>query len=123
MRDEDLPLPWRPGLCSSETACGDVLVYRLSGELDSATSDALAFDKPLDAFRAVVVDMADVGFFGSTALNALLSLRLDAQRSGVVVHLSAAPRVVARVLEITGADALFPTHRSLDAALRLLGPV
>jgi anti-sigma B factor antagonist len=110
----------RPGACSCETAFGDVLVYRLSGELDLASLDALSFDKPLDGFRAVIVDLADAGFFGSAALNALLRLRLDAEGFGILVHLSAVPNIAARVLEVTGADTLFPRHSDLDAALHAL---
>jgi anti-anti-sigma factor len=108
----------QPGTCSCETSPGGILLYRLRGDLDLAA--ALDFDKPLDGFRAVLVDLTDVGFFCSTALNALLRLRLDAEEHGIVVHLSALPPIAARVLEITGTAPLFPRHASLDAALHAL---
>lgn len=120
MHDQEgstLPPP-RPGSCSCESGPGNALVYRLSGDLDLASPDALAFAKPLDGFHSVVVDLTTVGFFGSTALNALLRLRLDAEAFGILVHLCAPPQIVARVLEITGADTVFPIHPDLGTALR-----
>jgi anti-sigma B factor antagonist len=119
-RDEGRPpAAWRPALHSCEIV-ENVLVYRLHGELDHADPASLVFGRSPDGFHAVVVDLADVGFFGSAALNAVLRLRLDAESLGVPVHLSAVPRSAARVLEVTGADALFPTHESLGSALRAL---
>jgi anti-anti-sigma factor len=109
----------QPGSCTCETPPGDILLYRLRGDL--GLDGVLEFDKPLDGFRAVLVDLTEVGFFCSTALNALLRLRLDAEEHGLTVHLSAPPPITSRVLEITGSDALFPRHTSLDAALRALG--
>ena len=120
MRDEEasqLP-PIRPGSCSQESGPGDVLIYRLSGDLDLTDGAALSFAEPLDGYRAVVVDLADVGFFGSKALNALLRLRLDAQRFGIVVHLCALPPMTSRVLQLTGTETVFPIHPDVTTALR-----
>ncbi|WP_052441115.1 STAS domain-containing protein [Streptacidiphilus anmyonensis] len=117
---EQQPSTWRPGSCTCESLADGLLVYRLSGDLDVGSGETLAFDKPLDGFRAVVVDLADAGFFGSTALNALLRLRLDAEQAGIAVHLSTVPRIAARVFEVTGADTLFPAHPDLGAAVQAL---
>ncbi|WP_042391083.1 STAS domain-containing protein [Streptacidiphilus melanogenes] len=107
--------------CTAEDASG-VLVYHLAGDLDFDTPDVLAFDKPLADFRAVVIDLAQVTFFSSTALNALLGLRLRAEPLGTPVHLAALPRATARVLELTDATALFPIHPDLHHALAELTP-
>ncbi|WP_051942962.1 STAS domain-containing protein [Streptacidiphilus rugosus] len=106
----------QPGTCTCETPPGGVLLYRLRGD----HLGSIDFDKPLDGFRAVLVDFTDAGFFGSTALDALLGLRLDAQENGLPVHISAPPPLAARVLQLTGADTLFPRHASLDEALSAL---
>ncbi|WP_051944170.1 STAS domain-containing protein [Streptacidiphilus rugosus] len=118
-RHEGQPIGRRPTLYSCEIV-ENVLVYRLHGDLDLADPESLVFGRSPTGFHAVVVDLADVSFFGSAALNSVLRLRLDAASLGVTVHLSAVPRIAARVLEVTGADGLFPTHESLGAALRAL---
>ncbi|SEL27864.1 anti-sigma B factor antagonist [Streptacidiphilus jiangxiensis] len=118
---DDLPdREERAAGCSTELVGDDVLVYRLTGDLDMGAREALAFDVPLDALRAVVVDLADVTFFDSTALNALLRLRAAAIERQVTVHLAAPPANTARVLEITDAALLFPRHPSLASALKTL---
>lgn len=53
----------------------------------------------------------------STGLNVLLGARLKAEAGGGGVHLAGMQPVVARVFEITGADAVFTVHDSLDKAL------
>ncbi|WP_042388507.1 STAS domain-containing protein [Streptacidiphilus melanogenes] len=107
--------------CTAEDT-GGVLLYRLAGDLDFDTKDVLAFDKPLADFHAVVVDLSQVTFFSSTALNALLGLRLRAEPLGMPVHLVAVPAATARVLELTDATGLFHIHPDLHAALTELVP-
>jgi anti-sigma B factor antagonist len=109
--------PLRPGAGCTAEAVGDVLVYRLSGDLDMGAQDTLAFDKALAAFHAVVVDLTQVTFFTSTALNALLGLRLRAEPLSMPVHLAGLPPAAARILEMTDATDLFHLHGSLEAAL------
>jgi anti-anti-sigma regulatory factor len=48
----------------------------------------------------------------------LLGARLKAEAAGGGVHLAGMRPAVARVFEITGADAVFTVHESLDDALR-----
>ena len=57
------------------------------------------------------------GVLDSTGLNVLLGARLKAEAAGGGVHLAGMLPVVARVFEITGAEAVFTVHDSLDAAL------
>ncbi|MFE6665953.1 STAS domain-containing protein [Streptomyces sp. NPDC057697] len=90
------------------------------GELDHHTADLLR--EPLE--RAVeqgrvrlVVDCSGLEFCDSTGLNVLLGARLKAEAAGGGVHLAGMLPVVARVFEITGAEAVFTVHDSLEAAL------
>ncbi|SEK47528.1 STAS domain-containing protein [Streptacidiphilus jiangxiensis] len=107
--------------CHRELRADGVLVYTMGGDLDMSAADALTFDSPLDAVRAVVVDLASVTFFDSTGLNALLHLRAAALKHALTVHLAAVPAQTARVLDITDVTALFPTHPSREAALAAIG--
>ncbi|MFH8843110.1 STAS domain-containing protein [Streptomyces sp. NPDC017868] len=90
------------------------------GELDHHTADLLRtpLDAALDAGRArLVVDCSGLEFCDSTGLNVLLGARLRAQAAGGGVHLVAMRPAVARVFHITGADAVFTVHETLDTAL------
>ncbi|GAA4804631.1 STAS domain-containing protein [Streptomyces ziwulingensis] len=91
-----------------------------AGELDHHTAELLR--EPLDdcldkGFNRLVVDCSRLEFCDSTGLNVLLGARLKAEAAGGGVHLVAMQPVVARVFEITGADAVFTIHESLDTAL------
>jgi anti-anti-sigma factor len=79
--------------------------------------------EPLDAAidagaTRLVVDCADLAFCDSTGLNVLLGARLRAEAVGGAVHLAAMRATVARVFEITGAEAVFTVHDTLDQALQ-----
>ncbi|MER6400997.1 MULTISPECIES: STAS domain-containing protein [unclassified Kitasatospora] len=65
----------------------------------------------------VVVDLEGVGFCDSSGLNLLLKTRLAASAAGVEFRLAAVATPVARVLELTGAGAVFSIHDSVGAAL------
>ncbi len=95
-------------------------ILKPAGELDHHTADLLR--APLEAALAqgrsrLVVDCSQLEFCDSTGLNVLLAARLQAEAAGGGVHLAGMLPVVARVLEITGAEAVFTVHDSLDAAL------
>ncbi|MFC5722168.1 STAS domain-containing protein [Streptomyces gamaensis] len=99
---------------------GKSAVVTPAGELDHHTAELLR--KPLDACveegRArLVVDCSQLEFCDSTGLNVLLGARLKAEAAGGGIHLAAMRPVVARVFEITGAEAVFTVHDSLDSAL------
>ncbi|WP_327355582.1 STAS domain-containing protein [Streptomyces sp. NBC_01304] len=90
------------------------------GELDHHTADLLR--EPLEScltegFTRLVVDCSQLEFCDSTGLNVLLGARLKAEAAGGGVHLAGMLPVVARVFEITGAEAVFTVHESLEAAL------
>ncbi|MER5884726.1 STAS domain-containing protein [Streptomyces sp. NPDC001941] len=91
-----------------------------AGELDHHTADLLRepLEAALDQGRArLVVDCSQLEFCDSTGLNVLLGARLKAEAAGGGVHLAGMLPVVARVFEITGAEAVFTVHDTLDEAL------
>jgi anti-anti-sigma factor len=99
---------------------GSSAVVTPAGELDHHTADLLR--EPLEDCLAkgksrLVVDCTRLEFCDSTGLNVLLGARLKAEEAGGGVHLAAMQPVVARVFEITGADAVFTVHESLADAL------
>ncbi|NGN65359.1 STAS domain-containing protein [Streptomyces sp. A7024] len=99
---------------------GASAVVKPAGELDYHTAELLR--QPLeqcvaDGLARLVVDCSELEFCDSTGLNVLLGARLKAEAAGGGVHLAAMLPVVARVFEITGAEAVFTVHDSLDAAL------
>ncbi|TQK44986.1 anti-anti-sigma factor [Streptomyces sp. SLBN-118] len=95
-------------------------VVKPAGELDHHTADLLRapLDEALDQGRArLVIDCSQLEFCDSTGLNVLLGARLKAEAAGGGVHLAGMLPVVARVFEITGAEAVFTVHDSLEDAL------
>ncbi|MEI5522742.1 STAS domain-containing protein [Streptomyces brasiliscabiei] len=99
---------------------GSSAVVTPAGELDHHTADLLR--EPLEScldkgFTRLVVDCSRLEFCDSTGLNVLLGVRLRAEAAGGGVHLAGMLPAVARVFEITGADAVFTVHDTLDAAL------
>lgn len=92
-----------------------------AGELDHHTAELLKepLERALEGGRTrLVIDCSLLEFCDSTGLNVLLGARLKAEAAGGAVHLVGMQPVVARVFEITGAEAVFTVHDSLDTALR-----
>ncbi|MFH9016294.1 STAS domain-containing protein [Streptomyces sp. NPDC017943] len=99
---------------------GSSAVVTPAGELDHHTADLLR--EPLEdclakGFKRLVIDCARLEFCDSTGLNVLLGARLKAEAAGGGVSLVGMQPVVARVFEITGADAVFSVHDTIEAAL------
>ncbi|GAB3176223.1 STAS domain-containing protein [Streptomyces incanus] len=99
---------------------GPSAVVTPAGELDHHTADLLR--EPLESclakgFKRLVIDCSGLEFCDSTGLNVLLGARLKADAAGGGVHLAGMQPVVARVFEITGAEAVFTLHDNLEAAL------
>ncbi|MFE3738220.1 STAS domain-containing protein [Streptomyces sp. NPDC059134] len=95
-------------------------VVTAAGELDHHTAELLR--EPLDDAVGrgrvrLVIDCSQLEFCDSTGLNVLLGARLKAEAAGGGIHLAGMQPVVARVFEITGADAVFTVHDSLADAL------
>ncbi|MEW1752952.1 STAS domain-containing protein [Streptomyces angustmyceticus] len=99
---------------------GASAVVTVSGELDHHTADLLRESLEGcvdDGYARLVVDCSPLEFMDSTGLNVLLGARLKAEAAGGGVHLAGMQPVVARVFEITGAEAVFTVHDTVDAAL------
>jgi anti-anti-sigma factor len=100
---------------------GDVVVARLTGELDIAgagrTGERIAEAVPTSAL-GVVVDLMELEFIDSSGIAMLFALarRLGSQRQELSV---AAPPggPVARVLEIVELDRAAPVHAEVDTAV------
>ena len=100
---------------------GHTAVFSPSGELDHHTAELLSgpLAAALDAgVTRLVIDCAELEFCDSTGLNVLLGARLRAESAGGQVLLAAMRPMVARVFEITGAEAVFTIHDALDQALQ-----
>ncbi|MER5974552.1 MULTISPECIES: STAS domain-containing protein [unclassified Streptomyces] len=99
---------------------GSSAVVTPAGELDHHTAELLRepLEECVDQGRSrLVVDCSQLEFCDSTGLNVLLGARLKAEAAGGGVHLTGMLPVVARVFEITGAEAVFTVHDTLDEAL------
>jgi anti-anti-sigma factor len=94
-----------------------VLVYRVAGEFDMDGADLLVFDETAARASCIILDLDGLTFCDSCGLNALLRLRLAAAGRGIPVHLAAVSERVTRLLEVTGADQVFPVHADLDDAV------
>jgi anti-anti-sigma factor len=84
---------------------------RVIGEIDLETVEEfvrVVRDSALVTNGSVTIDLSGVRFFDSSGIKALLNLR-DA---GVEICLAEVPRVVQRVLEITGLDHTFDAAAS-----------
>ncbi|MDX2853951.1 STAS domain-containing protein [Streptomyces sp. PA03-3a] len=100
---------------------GTKAVVAPAGELDHHTADLLR--EPLDTliedgFGTLVVDCTQLEFCDSTGLNVLLGTRLKVEAAGGAVHLAGMKPAVAKVFAITGAEAVFTVHDTLDDALK-----
>jgi len=105
-------------LRSSRT--GDVVVVTVSGEIDLATAPevARALESGDDASR-VVVDLSEVTFLDSSALNALVHGQRELARQNVAFRVvSPADRAVRNVFDITHLTQPLSVVDSLDEALR-----
>jgi anti-anti-sigma factor len=91
----------------------------LAGECDLNTGrelrDVLISEVSRGAQR-LILDLAELGFMDSTGMQVLMSVRaLLNVRGGTLALVSPQP-VVARILELTGADQLIPVYDSLGDA-------
>ncbi|MGW1468927.1 STAS domain-containing protein [Streptomyces sp. NPDC001493] len=106
-------------LVETRTEGGSEIVTPV-GELDHHTADLLRepLESAVEQGRVrLIVDCSGLEFCDSTGLNVLLGARLQAEEAGGEVHLAGMRPVVARVFEITGAEAVFTVHDTVQDAL------
>lgn len=88
---------------------------RVSGDLDLSTSPQLrdVLGRELDHGNLVVLDLSQVTFIDSTALNALVgAVRWCESNGGSFVVGPDLPAQVSRVFAVTGLDAILPIGSS-----------
>jgi anti-anti-sigma factor len=111
-------------LRTSASAGADGTVVMLSGEADTTTAGLLRemLATQLDAgARLVTVDASELSFLDSASLRVLvLAARALQGRHGGLVF-ARPQQLVARMLEITGADRLLDVQESLSPVCRLDG--
>jgi anti-sigma B factor antagonist len=88
-------------------------VAHLSGEIDVANAAELFAAVRAGTNGAGVVDLSDVSFVDSSALNQLVQLHNDIELR-VIAAAGTPPR---RLLELTGLDQVFQIYGELDTAL------
>ncbi|MFB7668248.1 STAS domain-containing protein [Kitasatospora sp. NPDC056138] len=97
-----------------------VVVVSPSGELDHDSATLLKERLAEAVGRAddrVVVDCRGLSFCDSTGLNVLLVTRLQAEAARVSLVLADVQPRFARVLELTGTDAVFDIRPDVDSAV------
>lgn len=97
---------------------GSVGVLRIAGELDLATVDTAqqGFERVCELSSAAIVDLEDVTFIDSSAINWLFTMREHRLRCLVVQISKQAP--ASRALELIGFFHLVPRADDRNAALR-----
>lgn len=84
---------------------------RVSGELDLSTSPRLSelLGQELESGKSVLLDLSEVSFIDSTALNTLVTALRSCESNGGSFELAAdLPGQVRRVFQVTGLDAVLP---------------
>ncbi|WAL69423.1 STAS domain-containing protein [Amycolatopsis cynarae] len=97
-------------------------VLEVSGELDMATAPQLA--RALDELRSspdrvIMVDLAGVGFLGSSGLAVLVNLHRELE-PGRLLRIVAPSRDAYRAFAVTGLAGELPLYRSYEDALATL---
>ncbi|GHE50466.1 hypothetical protein GCM10018785_20250 [Streptomyces longispororuber] len=85
----------------------DAVLIRASGDLDLATVDQLADALARTEHRACELDLAQVTFADSTALNLLLAHHRRATAKGGVLRLIGVSEPLRVILDLTGTAHLF----------------
>ena len=104
------------------TTASGISVLALDGEFDMAAAASIRALVDAAGFRGLVLDLAGVTFVDSSALRELLHARLRLAERGGRLVLAAMPRVVTRLLEITGTIELFETASDAGAAVVAVTP-
>ena len=101
---------------------GSAVVIAVAGDIDTATVGTLVdeLEGALDAVSdqgVLVIDFDKVTYFGSAALNAVLSCFESGRSDGVTVRLVASNAEVLRPLEVTQLDAVVRPYPTVSEAL------
>ncbi|MCW2648143.1 MAG: anti-anti-sigma factor [Pseudonocardiales bacterium] len=111
-------------LSVSQQSVGEYPVLEVRGEVDVYSAPALAdgLNTLIDSgTKAVIVDLTEVGFLDSTGLGVLVAARSAAADAGRALPIACAHERILKLFKITGLDAVFEIHPSVDAAVHSLG--
>jgi anti-anti-sigma factor len=101
-----------------------VLVVRCELDMQTAPSfKQLLVQELSGGCRALIVDLSECEFLGSSGLTALVEARDRADSTSTRVALAGMSRITSRALEATGLDSLFAIHPSVAGAVSTLGTV
>jgi anti-sigma B factor antagonist len=95
-------------------------VIAVSGEVDIYTSPdlkAALIGPDVEGCPRVIVDLNGVGFIDSSGLGVLVGALRRAREASVELLLVSSQPAFARILRITGLDAVFLLHPTVDEAL------
>jgi anti-sigma B factor antagonist len=113
-----------PVLTFSLAVRHDVVVVRLSGELDVAESEGVSgilTSAMMLAEHALVVDVSGLTFIDCTGTGALIRASVEAHRGGVAFVLAAPSASLTRLLDHTGAFRRLTVYGSVRQAVNRYG--
>jgi anti-sigma B factor antagonist len=99
---------------------GAIAVVRVVGEIDMSSVEPLdrTMRQELAARpRGLVLDLLDVGFWGSSGIRTLVEARTRAESARIELRLVATSPVVLRPLELCGLFPLFRVHETVPDAV------
>ena len=107
MNDEHFTITPEPAIDGD----GAVVRFRIAGELDMEARDPLR-ELLLDAvdsrtYAHIVIDLDQISFIDSEAINAIIDGYIAAQHAGITLRLQHANGIVRRVFDVIGFDHLF----------------
>jgi anti-anti-sigma factor len=99
--------------------CREVVVVRVSGSVDARSAGLLdeRVGQQLSRSPHVVVDLSDVSYLGSPAVEVLRRLHEQACAAGSQLHLAAEHDAVRRPLHLSGLDEVVPVSAAADAVV------
>lgn len=108
--------------CEAEDAA---VIVRVKGGVDSSTADELTGhltaalqQAQTHLARLLIVDLQQVDFFGSAALNAMLDCHEEGKEAGTSVCLVADHDQVLRPIQVTELDRILDIYPTLSEALQ-----
>lgn len=111
------------GLRVDRVVHGPVVVYQVTGEVDTLTAPHLDLamtgtDDESTGVSHVVLDLTEVPFLSSAGLSILVEQHTRCTRDGIGFAVVASQHAALRAIQITGLDSVIPLYESLPAALR-----
>lgn len=102
---------------------GNVIIYHVTGEIDSLTAPRLdtALAKQGEQTEHVIVDLTDVPFLSSAGLSVLIDHHERCAAQDVTFSIVATQHAAIRPIQMTALDRVIPLFGSVDDGLRAMG--